>query len=108
MARTGGDDEKIVRELEPVSAANEAFPRCDALHFGQQDLGVRLPAQQPANWSRDVGRRERRRRDLVQQWLKDVMVRAIDDGDGDGRILQCTRGVETAESTTDDDNVRAG
>ena len=56
--------------------------------------------------ARDVGRRERRRRDLIEQRLEDVVVRAIDQRDVHRRTLERARRVQSAEAAADDDHAR--
>src|SRR6185437_13280479 len=80
----------------------------DRRDFAEQYVGVFLAAKEPADRRGDVGRREHRRRDLVEQRLEDVMIRAVDDGDIDGRVLERARGVEAAEAAADDDDAWAG
>jgi hypothetical protein len=62
-------------------------------------------AQQPADRHRDVAWRERGCRDLVQQGLKDVMIRPVDQGDIDRRMAELLRGGDSGESATDDEDV---
>src|SRR5437899_7101009 len=59
-----------------------------------------------ADWSGDLCRREDAGRDLIQQRLKQMVVRPIDEGDPHGRWLERACGGEAAESAADDDDVR--
>ena len=105
VARARGDDEKIIMQLAPVVAPDDSRVGDDLARLGEQDFGVPLRVQQPADRRRDVGRRERRRRDLIQQRLEDVMIRPIDHRDVYGGIAQGACGVQSTKSATDDDNL---
>ena len=84
--------------------------RCgiDVARFGQQHARVSLSPQNPANRRRDIAWRQRRRRHLIQQRLKHVMVVAIEQRDAHRRMLQCLRRPEAAETAADDHYVREG
>src|SRR5690606_24866660 len=69
-------------------------------------FGVALVAQDVADRLCDVGGRERRRRDLVQQWLEEVEVLAIDDRHAHVRSPHRLGEVESPEAAADDDDVR--
>ena len=86
VPRAGGDDEIIIIELvgRPRSRTTRASDRCASLRSSAPRCS--LLAQQPADRRRDVARRQRRRRDLIEQRLEDVVVGAIDDRDVDGRV----------------------
>src|SRR5437867_2234580 len=99
MTSARGNDEKIVMQRLAAVAEYDVLVGKDLARLGEQHLGVLLRAQQPSDRRGDVARRERRRGHLVEQRLKDVMVRAIDDGDVDGGIAQRPRGVQSAKST---------
>src|SRR4051812_10866045 len=73
-----------------------------SLHGGEQDFGVLETPYQPADRREDVGRRQRRGRDLIEQRLEDMVIGAVDERDVDRRIAQLTRGVQPAEAATDD------
>jgi hypothetical protein len=63
-------------------------------------------AQNAADGLGDVGRRKHGKRDLIKQWLKDVMVAAVDEGDVDREVSEPFGCVEPGESATDDDDAR--
>ncbi len=58
--------------------------------------------QQRPQRLRDVAGSESRRRDLVQERLKEMVVRAIDDGDVNGGSTKGARGFEARESSAHD------
>src|SRR5262249_53014621 len=53
----------------------------------------------------DLGRRQRGGRNLVQQWLKAMMVLAIDHDHVDGNAAERLRRFEAAEACADDDDL---
>ena len=55
----------------------------DAEHFGEQDGGVRVAADDLSDRRRDVRCGEARRCDLVEERLKEMMVAAVDERDED-------------------------
>ena len=61
-----------------------------------------MPPQYPPYRRRDVGRIQRRRRDLVEQRLKQVMVAAVDHRQPHRSVLECLRRRDPAESAADD------
>ena len=63
----------------------------DVADAGEKHPDFAQTSQDPPNRRRDVARRERSRRDLVEQWLEQVVVAAIDHRDEDGRPAERTR-----------------
>jgi hypothetical protein len=55
----------------------------------------------------DIAGVQRRRRDLVEQRLKQVVIAAIDQRDRDRRIGELARRREASEAAPDDDDVRS-
>jgi len=74
--------------------------------LGEKDFDVLLMPKNPTNRRRDVTRGQRGRRHLVQQRLKHVMVVAIEQRNAHAGARERARGVQSAESTADDDDVR--
>jgi len=62
--------------------------------------------QDAPNRRRDVARIQRRGRDLVEQWLEEMMIAAIDQRESNRLIAKHTSGGNPAESAADDHNVR--
>jgi hypothetical protein len=102
MDRTGRDDEIIVRQRFRAAEQNAAVGGVHAGHFRQQDRRVVLPAQDVADRPGDVGRRQRRGRNLIQQRLEAVMVLPVDQRDVDRGAAQRLRGFDAAEAGADD------
>ena len=61
---------------------------------------MKQSADRPSNF----GRRKRRRRDLIKQRLKKVVVPLIDHGDINGCSLQILHGLKSAETRADNDD----
>jgi hypothetical protein len=64
------------------------------------------PRQHFTNWSSNIGRAEASRGNLVQQWLKEMMILAIDQGDFDlASSTELPGYVETGEPTSNYKNL---
>ena len=78
----------------------------DALDRTHEDGGVALPPEELAYRRRDVRRRQRRRRDLVEQRLEQVMVALVDEGDANAGDVQPPRRGQPGEPRPENDDVR--
>jgi hypothetical protein len=107
VARTRSDDEKIIRKfLRAVLGNHHPTIRINTLHLRHEHRGVRILAEQPTDGSGDVSGRKRRRRHLIQQRLKQVMVRAVEHEQLHVGSLERARGVQPTKPATDDDDAR--
>ena len=103
LLRAGCDDQVIERDAVPFG--DYFVPRCvDGGNVRQHDAHIGLAAKHGSDRRCDVGRRQRRGRDLVEQWLKQVVIVAVYQGDverpsGEGL---CRR--EPAKARSDDDH----
>ena len=97
------DDQVVVRHFAVREAEALAW-HVDRHCLGQPDFQIVLPPQDPANRRRDVARRERGRRDLIEQRRKDVMVAAIEKEDVDRRPRERARGPQAAKPAANDDD----
>ena len=79
----GRQDQVVVFELARFPDRDHAPCRIDAGDFAHDDGGFATAPQHGAHRARDVGRRQRRGRGLIQQRLEDVMVGAVDQQDVD-------------------------
>ena len=86
----------------PYLAARGVYIR----HFGQQHVGIALAPQDVADGRGDVGGREICSRHLIEQWLKDIMVVAVNDGDVSRGLAQLQRRLQPAEARADDHHTR--
>ncbi len=80
----------------------------DGVDLGEDDVHVRLATQHRADRLRDVRRRKRGRRHLVEQGLEQVVIAPVDEGDLHGRVGERLRRLQPAEPTADDDDPSAG
>jgi hypothetical protein len=103
--RAGGEDEVVEG---PAAVAGQHAPArdVDADRLVEHDLGVPLPTQHATDRRRDVGRRERGRRDLVEQRLEQMVIAAIDHRHVDRRVGEPLGGGEAAEAGADDHDAR--
>src|SRR6266702_8188479 len=72
--------------------------------LAQKNLGIFLLAQNAAQRSRDFSRRQRTGSDLVQQWLKEMKISPVNQGDFHWRALQLLRGSQSAKSAAENDD----
>jgi hypothetical protein len=80
--------------------------RIHSRHFVQDHRGVLLTPQDRADRLGDVRWRKLRRRDLVEERRKQVMVTPIDQRHLHGSVSQALRGVQPREPSTDDNHMR--
>src|SRR5258706_11616945 len=71
---------------------------------GQQNLSILLSVQQDAQRSRDFAGGQRSRGYLIQEWLKQMEVTAVDQWDIKLFMAQRSSGIQSAEATADDDH----
>jgi len=103
MRRAGGDNHRVVIDCA-VAEYHAAFRGIYVHGLGEQHFRVFLPPQNLPQRRSDVGRRQRSRRDLIQQRLKKMVIAAVDQGDVHRGVLERARDAEAAESSPDDDN----
>ena len=103
----GGQDEIVVVEACAAGERDLARGGVDGDDFIHEDLRVVLAAQDGADGLGDVGRREHRQRDLVEQRLEGVVIAAIDYGDVDWQVREPLGGVKAGKAGADDDHTRA-
>jgi hypothetical protein len=89
IARThaSSDDKEVEREpalTEPGAGHfHHPGPELDVGNISQHNVEVRLLSLELADRRRNFGRREHRGGDLIQQWLKNMMIAPIDQDDLD-------------------------
>ena len=106
VTRTGGNNQKVIVETCAVGQQYAPCGRVHRLGFAEQDADVGGLPKNPADWGRDVARRQRRRRDLVQQGLKQMMVPPVEQRDAHGLPTQHTGSRQSAKPASDDNDVR--
>src|SRR5262249_11667050 len=104
MGGPGRDHQVIVGNLERIRA-NDACRGVDAAPLRHQHRRIRVAAEDMADRPGDVGGREGRGRDLIEQGLKAVMVLLVDDGHVDRRTHERLGGLDAAEAGTHDDDL---
>src|SRR5215469_6937397 len=75
-------------------------------YFPQDHRGVLLVPKDAADWSRNLTRRQRGRRHLVQQRLKQVVVGTVYQDDFRRCASKCLGGGQSPKTPTDDDDSR--
>jgi hypothetical protein len=76
----------------------------EAGDVSEQDAHVPVALEHVAEGDGDLPRRESTGRKLVDEWLEEVEVAAIDEGDLDRRTTERAGRVQTAETAADDDD----
>ena len=102
----GREDQVVVRDRIGARDGDRAADRIDRANVGEEDFDVLLLSQHPADRRCDVARRQRRGGHLIQQRLKQMVVVAIEQRRANIRACERARCVQSAETTTDDDDAR--
>jgi hypothetical protein len=102
----GGDDEIVERNATAFRNHYLAY-RVDTRDFGEDDVSILLTTQDAANRRSDICRRQPGSRNLIEQWLEQVIVVAIDDGDVERRSRQLLGGGKSPKTRPDDHDARA-
>ena len=105
VSRTAGDDQVVVVERWRRRPARPACRDVDARRLAEEHAYVPGAPQDPPDRRGNVARRQRRRRDLIQQWLKDVVIPSIQQRDLHVGVPQSLGGRQSAESAADDHNM---
>ena len=105
VSHSGRDDQVVVVDVAP-GHDDALLLDLDALHARHQWGLVRVPPQELANGRRDVRRCEARRRYLVQQRLKPVVVARIEQRHADAARRERARCGEAAEADSQNHDVR--
>src|SRR5882672_11977896 len=97
------------RDSLPVSITDEhallMFVHTD--DFSQDHNSVLLVSEDPANWRPNLAGGQDRCRHLIKQWLKQVVVGAINQNDLRWSISECFSGRQPAKPSTDNNDVRS-
>ncbi len=102
VARATRQHKVVIPDLE-FAAEHDPLLQIDALDASEVNVDVRHVPELGADRNRDVRGVETRRRDLVQERLKQMMVPLVDKDDVDARrIRQLLRSVQASEAATDD------
>ena len=104
---SGGDDQVVV--CHDRSAGQRYLPRSrvDREHLVHHHFGIAILVQNRADGLGNVARRKHRKRHLVQQRLKGVMILPINDGDVDRQFAEPLGGRDPGKSRTDNHDSRS-
>jgi len=80
FACAGGDDQLVIRDAA-VADQYGAPSRVDTGDSAEDHVRVYLTREDATDRRRYIGRRQGRGGDLIKQWLEEVVVAPIDDGD---------------------------
>ena len=108
MPRAGRQHERVVAKRRAVIEAKLARLLVDRLDGRQQGRDILAPAKEMPDRPGDLRGRERRRRRLIEQRLKQMVVASIDDRDLDRRAGKPVHGLEPAEPGADHDHMMGG
>ena len=84
---TGRKHQKVALILFPLRGLDGASVQIDGGHFRHLHVNVSVALQDAAQAESDVGCRQRRRGDLVEQRLKLLVIIFVDQGDPNVRTL---------------------
>jgi hypothetical protein len=73
--------------------------------LGHRHRHIALAPEQMTDRRGDVARRQRGRRHLIEQRLKEMMIRPVDHRDADRRVPQGARGGQSSEAAAHDDHM---
>src|SRR5262249_50711434 len=103
---TEREDEVVVVDRRHIGEANLSRAEVDRRHLVLVRRCVLLLLEQVPNRMADRRLLEQSGRDLVQQWLKGVVVVLIDEHDVDVALPQLLSGAHTAEAAAQDEHAR--
>ncbi|MNU59818.1 hypothetical protein D3C71_489930 [compost metagenome] len=105
VARAGGQHQRI--EADHLTRTQMHGPRGPiyAIHLRKQGRDLLAVTIEMADRPGDFGCRESRRRNLIKQWLEQVMITTIYQCNTDRGPLQPVYQLQTAEASTHDDNM---
>src|SRR5260370_24922262 len=98
--RSGCDDQEVVQEGSAVSQNPALRLRIDVHRLTHQHLCVFLTAQHAAQRSCNFPRRQRAGSHLVEEWLKEMKISPVNQGDFARSALQLLRSGQPAESSS--------
>src|SRR4029077_15376788 len=100
---TRSENQEVVAD-RPAGGLETPGGKVDPRDVPPADVEVLLAAQDRARRARDLFGLEPCGGDLIEQWLEEVVVVAIDQDDLHRRAAQRPRGIQPRESRADDDD----
>ena len=100
--RAGREDQVIVGDVRQMGDLNDLPVLVDARDLPHQGPDPLHVGEHTAHRNRDVGRSQGRGRDLIEQGLKQVVVRLVDDRDEGRRDREAANERQAAEAGADD------
>ncbi len=108
LAHACGDDQVVVGQRDALAVGASGHDQVgvdvDVDHLGQHAFDVAVPLEHDPQGRGDLALGQDPGRDLVQQRLEQVVLRAVDEGDRDVAAAQRPGGEEPAEAAADDDD----
>ena len=105
MGRSGSENEKVISQLT-IKQMNDFRRAIDRDRGAQHHLAVELVAQDMPDRRGDIAGIQRRRRHLIEQWLKEVVVALVHQRDLHLRPAERLRRIQPAKSAAENDDVR--
>ena len=105
MARAGGDDQIVVRNFL-IGSFDEAVFKIEAADLSHEHFNIFARGKNRTDRRGDFSRGEPGGCDLIQQRLKGMEVLTVNDGDLHWSVRQRLRGVEAAETGSNDNYTR--
>jgi hypothetical protein len=105
MSSAGREDEVVVG-YGSIGQGQSMRGEIDGSSLRQQHSGIRLSAQNSTDGVCNISGGKSRCRDLIEQWLKEMVIAPIDQRYLNILAPQRLRRIESTESTTNDHNPR--
>jgi len=107
MPGSGCQHQRVVCDQRAVCETKLVRLSIDSADRGQQRCHLVAIPEEVADRPGDLGRRERRGCDLIEQRLEQVMISLIDECYANRRSGQTARDFQTTEASADNDDVMA-
>src|SRR5262249_47702517 len=103
VCRAGRDDEVVIGQVEPIGEDLAPFS-VNPGNRRQHYLDIELVAENGPYGHGDVGRRQPGGRNLIEQWLEQVVVLSVEECDASRCMPQRSSAGDATESCSDDDH----
>ena len=102
MSGAGGQHQGVIGQRCAIFEQHEAAFRIDTRHVGEHGRNLRPVPHKRTNRPGDLGCGQRGCRNLIEQWLKEVMITPVDESDVDRCPSQPLDDLQPAEARADD------